>query len=64
MALSTIDYEKVDASFLQTLQMIKMIEDFVAANNVSLVEGTPEFISALDNYRNAIGIAMEQQGKR
>ena len=65
MAVSSIDYEKIDHTLLQLLQMIKSMEQMiVAAQQQSNISNTNVIMSALDDYRNEIALVIEQQGKR
>jgi hypothetical protein len=64
MALANIDYEKVDMRLLTVLQMITSLEQMVSAADISAISGTSDFIIAADNYRNAVALAIETQGKR
>jgi hypothetical protein len=61
MAVSSIDYEKVDMVLLNIIQMISSLEHMVSAQNV---DGTSDFIYALDTYRNKVALFIEVQGKR
>jgi len=64
MAVSSVDYEKVDMRLLTALQMIKSLEQMISAADISAIEGTGNFIVALDIYRNNIALEIEKQGKR
>jgi hypothetical protein len=64
MALSNIDYEKVDMQLLSVLQMLGSIESMVASANVSTIPTTAAFLLALDSYRNEIALEIEKQGRR
>jgi hypothetical protein len=65
MAVSSIDYEKIDHGLLQILQMIKSMEQMVVASQQqSQIPNTNIFISALDDYRNEVALEIERQGKR
>lgn len=65
MAVSSIDYEKVDQGLLQILQMIKSMEQMVSsAQQATPILNTNVFINALDDYRNEVALEIEKQGKR
>ncbi len=65
MALSSIDYEKVDVGLLSILQMLGSLESIVSnTNNTTLVPNTNIFINAIDDYRNEVGLMIEKQGRR
>lgn len=64
MAVSSIDYEKVDVALLQVLQILKNTEQLIASSGTAQVPGTSVFISAIDDYRNEIAMEIEKQGKR
>jgi hypothetical protein len=61
MAVASIDYEKVDMILLNIIQMISSLEHMASAQNV---DGTADFIYALDAYRNKVALAIEAQGSR
>lgn len=64
MIESIIDYEKVDSQFLQALLQLQQIESFLQLPLLIDLQGTGDFINAIDDYRSIIALKIEDIGKR
>ena len=64
MVESIIDYEKVDPQFLQALLQLQQIESFLQFPLLVDIQGTGDFVKAIDDYRNVIALKIEELGKR
>jgi len=64
MAVSSIDYEKVDVQLLSMLQMLVSMEQMCVATKITNTAASSEFINAVDKFRNEVALEIEIQGAR
>jgi len=64
MAVSSIDYEKVDQRLLQLLQLISSVEMLASSAPIADTVGVSNIIIELDKFRNIVALEIERQGAR
>jgi len=64
MAVSSIDYEKIDQRLLQLLQLISSLEMLASSAPIENTTGVGVIITELDKFRNIVALEIEKQGAR
>ena len=64
MAISTVDYEKVDPFLFSIIQALNSIQNMVSGPNMPPSSNTVILINAIDAVRNDVGVEIEKQGTR
>lgn len=57
-----IDYEKVDMNLLGIVQQLNNMQNFLMVPNTSAIEGTKDFVFAIDAFRKKVAEEIERQG--
>jgi hypothetical protein len=64
MALSRIDYEKVDPIVFSILSLISNLETVISQERAPQTDETLRLITALDDYRNSLALYIEEKARR
>lgn len=58
----TIDFKRVDVNLLNLIQLLNSVENYILMPSIGTLDGTAEFIAAMDSFRGKISALVEQQG--